>query len=441
METREEAAGLGPPVISLRAKNAGMLSYRKLIFGPDGRVRPIFSDRNRNNYGLFSFVETHRQTGSDEYIEPTRRVGYWWATCYDNSSAVTGATPVAANARTPRGRRRGRRGARGARQAKPKQEEESEEEEDDEEEKDEEKDEEKEEDKEETKADEQKQDDKQSPDSGAEAEARQTTSTTTVKVEGDDPAESVVKMDVQEASAPQRDSSDSTTHAATESADDEEGDAGENAKENKPSKKNCAENSKRTNAAATEKAASSKAENKENKENCDEVLVADSDTFGLKSYSTDLVTTAQRAAGWSLAPATRADKRACMQASMPLLHRRSIERGIVRTLINFAGCDGKTETEFFADLQRITFAKPEVEACKRMLTVATIRSYVRELELKGLAEVLYNNMGSLVFKKLKAPVCDELGFDKGRQPEECRGPLKLRKPWVATKQQQQQEAT
>mmetsp|Transcript_3823 Transcript_3823/g.5945 ORF Transcript_3823/g.5945 Transcript_3823/m.5945 type:complete len:1333 (+) Transcript_3823:77-4075(+) len=69
------------------SKGPGTLSYRRLIFGTDGRVRPTYSERNKNGYGLFSFTEVFRPTDTDEYIMPTRRVGYWWSSLYDESGA------------------------------------------------------------------------------------------------------------------------------------------------------------------------------------------------------------------------------------------------------------------------------------------------------------------------------------------------------------------
>jgi hypothetical protein len=66
-------------------KLPGSLSYRRIIFGTDGKIRACFSDKNRNGYGIFSFTETHKQQNeSDEYIEPTRRISYWWSGAFED---------------------------------------------------------------------------------------------------------------------------------------------------------------------------------------------------------------------------------------------------------------------------------------------------------------------------------------------------------------------
>jgi hypothetical protein len=67
------------------SKGPGTLSYRRLIFGADGRIRPFYSEKNKNGYGLFSFTEVFRPTESDEYIMPTRRIGYWSSSSFNGS--------------------------------------------------------------------------------------------------------------------------------------------------------------------------------------------------------------------------------------------------------------------------------------------------------------------------------------------------------------------
>jgi hypothetical protein len=69
------------------SKGPGTLSYRRLIFGTDGRVRPFYSEKNKNGYGIFSYTEVFRPSETDEYITPTRRVGYWWSSAYDEAGA------------------------------------------------------------------------------------------------------------------------------------------------------------------------------------------------------------------------------------------------------------------------------------------------------------------------------------------------------------------
>lgn len=66
------------------SKGPGTLSYRRLIFGTDGRIRPFYSERNKNGYGLFSYTEVFRPN-DDEYVMPTRKISYWWSSSYQDS--------------------------------------------------------------------------------------------------------------------------------------------------------------------------------------------------------------------------------------------------------------------------------------------------------------------------------------------------------------------
>ena len=76
-------------------KGPGSLSYRRFIFGTDGRVRPAYSEKNRIGFGVFSYTDVQRQgqpsslgdniSAVDEYVEPTRRIGYWWSSAYDEA--------------------------------------------------------------------------------------------------------------------------------------------------------------------------------------------------------------------------------------------------------------------------------------------------------------------------------------------------------------------
>lgn len=66
-------------------KGPGSLSYRRIIFGPDGKVRSSYSEKNKNGYGLFSFA--HDAKASEDAIEMQRRTGYWWSSAYDESGA------------------------------------------------------------------------------------------------------------------------------------------------------------------------------------------------------------------------------------------------------------------------------------------------------------------------------------------------------------------
>jgi hypothetical protein len=76
------------------SKGPGTLSYRRLIFGTDGRIRPFYSERNKNGYGLFSYTEVFRPN-DDEYVMPTRKVSYWWSSAYqDSGTSFTTSTKI-----------------------------------------------------------------------------------------------------------------------------------------------------------------------------------------------------------------------------------------------------------------------------------------------------------------------------------------------------------
>ncbi len=72
-------------LIMNNSKGSGALSYRRIIFGHDGRIRTSFSEKNKNGYGLFSFAETHRSNDTNDYIDPTRRISYWSSSAYNES--------------------------------------------------------------------------------------------------------------------------------------------------------------------------------------------------------------------------------------------------------------------------------------------------------------------------------------------------------------------
>jgi hypothetical protein len=74
------------------SKSANALSYRRIIFGTDGRIRVCFSDKNKTGYGIFSYAEAHKPSNdADDYTAPTRRVAYWWSGAYDESAGVAAA--------------------------------------------------------------------------------------------------------------------------------------------------------------------------------------------------------------------------------------------------------------------------------------------------------------------------------------------------------------
>eukprot|EP01041_Mallomonas_annulata_P003254 gene3254-6439_t len=101
-EEPDMRGGGGGSLVFANSKGPGRLSYRRIIFGTDGKVRPSYSEKNKSGFGVFSFTDTHRPAshatqaadnvnmggGGDEYMEPIRRIGYWWSSCYDESGAL-----------------------------------------------------------------------------------------------------------------------------------------------------------------------------------------------------------------------------------------------------------------------------------------------------------------------------------------------------------------
>lgn len=78
-------------LIALNSKSANSLSYRRIIFGNDGKIRMCFSDKNKNGFGIFSYLYPQNKVyfGSyDESVEPKRRVMYWWSSAYDESAVL-----------------------------------------------------------------------------------------------------------------------------------------------------------------------------------------------------------------------------------------------------------------------------------------------------------------------------------------------------------------
>jgi hypothetical protein len=87
-ETEQESAHTGRSQLLLaNSKGPKDLSYRRIIFGTDGRIRPCYNEKNKNGFGLFSFTELHRPNDMGDYIEPTRRVSYWWSSAFDEKGS------------------------------------------------------------------------------------------------------------------------------------------------------------------------------------------------------------------------------------------------------------------------------------------------------------------------------------------------------------------
>jgi hypothetical protein len=93
------AAASRQQLILANSKGANTLSYRRIIFGTDGRIRVCFSDKNKNGYGIFSHSEAHKPSSNDgdDYTAPTRRVSYWWSGAYDEASGFASATLAQVN--------------------------------------------------------------------------------------------------------------------------------------------------------------------------------------------------------------------------------------------------------------------------------------------------------------------------------------------------------
>ena len=134
----KKPAGVNHNLITANSKGSGTLSYRRIIFGNDGRIRSCFSDKNKNGFGLFSYPETTSTTSyvgnrlsqlqqielcastdsnADETAPdtttsaifaatnamkadyPTKRVTYWWSSAYNEAAIVysSGAQPQLIN--------------------------------------------------------------------------------------------------------------------------------------------------------------------------------------------------------------------------------------------------------------------------------------------------------------------------------------------------------
>lgn len=73
--------------ILTNVKGPGTLSYRRIIFGPDGKVRSNYNEKSKTSYGLFSFAENQKSAVSEESADFQKKVGYWWSSAYDESGA------------------------------------------------------------------------------------------------------------------------------------------------------------------------------------------------------------------------------------------------------------------------------------------------------------------------------------------------------------------
>lgn len=75
-------------------KGSAQLSYRRIIYGNDGKVRAQFAEKTKLGNGIFTYpVSARRNVSEDEEeshyfykeeYEPVRRVSYWWSTSFDD---------------------------------------------------------------------------------------------------------------------------------------------------------------------------------------------------------------------------------------------------------------------------------------------------------------------------------------------------------------------
>ena len=73
--------------ILTNVKGPGSLSYRRIIFGPDGKVRATYNEKSKTSYGLFSFADNQKSASTEEPPDFQKKVGYWWSSAYDESGA------------------------------------------------------------------------------------------------------------------------------------------------------------------------------------------------------------------------------------------------------------------------------------------------------------------------------------------------------------------
>lgn len=92
---QKQHSGSRSQLILANSKGPGALSYRRIIFGTDGRIRASFSEKNKNGFGLFSYTECVRPVDGEDYVEPTRRLSYWWSSAFsDPALADSTAAPA-----------------------------------------------------------------------------------------------------------------------------------------------------------------------------------------------------------------------------------------------------------------------------------------------------------------------------------------------------------
>lgn len=91
---QRRAGTVNSQLIASNSKGLNTLSYRRLLFTTDGKLRPAYTEKNKSGYGMFSFTGTKQSPcvsgggerkgvrGSDTLTEPYRKIGYWSSSMY-----------------------------------------------------------------------------------------------------------------------------------------------------------------------------------------------------------------------------------------------------------------------------------------------------------------------------------------------------------------------
>lgn len=49
------------------SKGPGQLSYRRIIYGPDGRIKQQYSEKSKIGYGIFSYTDVMKPSDYDDH--------------------------------------------------------------------------------------------------------------------------------------------------------------------------------------------------------------------------------------------------------------------------------------------------------------------------------------------------------------------------------------
>lgn len=75
-------------LIQSNSKGVNALSYRRMIFGPDGKIRTWYNEKNKNGYGLFSYTGNSKSNDNGDTSEPVRKISYWWSSNFNDITAA-----------------------------------------------------------------------------------------------------------------------------------------------------------------------------------------------------------------------------------------------------------------------------------------------------------------------------------------------------------------